>query len=111
MRGRPLSDARVPDGETPRVRSVSLPPHLDALVAQHAQRFGFRSTSAALEDLISRGLNDAGGVGAGESADARVWREAAKAAKAELERIGSEAIAAHVRKQGAAGPRVVARRR
>ena len=42
---RQLSD--LPDGKTKKTRSVELEAHLDALVFQHMQRFGFTSLSAA----------------------------------------------------------------
>lgn len=102
---RQLSD--LPDGKTKKTRSVELEAHLDALVFQHMQRFGFGSLSAALRDLVDRGLATTGALaGAGGDQKARAYREAGKKVERELTEVVRDALRQHFATRGLEAPRV-----
>lgn len=109
MRMRQLS--ALPDGKTSKVRSVELEPHVDALIYQHMEAFGFASLSAALRDLVDRGLGTTGALaGAGGDQRSRAYREAGKKVERELREVVSNALRHHLDAAGVAAPRVVAAR-
>ncbi len=109
MLGRPPSLQRSPDGRSKRVRSVQLEPHIDALVAEHQKRYNFGSNSAALADLVARGLTTLSMLGAGDE-HARAYRGAALKVERELAEVAKRAVDAYVAELGAAVPKVKARK-
>ncbi len=107
--GRPPKDERAPDGVTIRSRSVALEPHLDAMVEEHRRRYGLESRSAAMKDLIQRGLHTLREGLEGETR-AQAYREAARQVKFEAHDVVTRALEAWVRSREAAVPRVKVKR-
>ena len=92
--------SNLPDG-SPSTRSVSLEPRVDAAVYAHMQSYGFTSISAALRDLVDRGLAT---VGEPTDQRARAYREAMKKVEREVAGVVHGAVAEWARGQGVSAP-------
>jgi 50S ribosomal subunit-associated GTPase HflX len=100
----------LPDGKSHRTRSVSLEPHVDALVYRHMQTLGLPNLSAALRDLVDRGLAASGALsGPGGDQKSRAYREAMKQVERELVEVARAAFEQYAQRKGVSVPRVKVR--
>ena len=97
--------SQLPDGEA-KVRAVKLEPHLDRMVHEHMKAHGYASLSAALRDLVDRGLATLGFMGPGADQKARAYREAARSVEAQMIQRVRDSLKEFAKEHGASAPDV-----